>query len=101
MDENNVNSTEQPVNTPPAVKRIADNSGKNAMIIWGALILAIGGIIGLTISYNSMLAGNATWVIGLSITISSVVLGLILLGIGAIVDRLNTIINLLKENKQD
>ncbi|MDE7194643.1 MAG: hypothetical protein K2O14_11835 [Oscillospiraceae bacterium] len=101
MDENRTTSTNMEQNTtaqPP--KRISDNSSKNAMSLWGLIILVFGGLTGFVITMILSTDGGSAWIYGVFIMIVTVTLGLILLGISAVVDRLNTIIKLLKENKQ-
>ncbi len=102
MDENKATNTNMEQNAaaqPP--KRIPDNSSKNAMSLWGLIILVFGGLTGFVITMVLSTDGGIAWIYGVFIIIGTVMLGLILLGISAVVDRLNTIIKLLKENKQD
>ena len=70
------------------------------MSLWGLIILIFGGLTGFIITMILSTEGGITWIYGVFVIIGTVVLGLILLGISAIVDRLNTIIKLLKENRQ-
>lgn len=73
-----------------------DNSGKNAMRIWG-IIIAVLGVLGILIGFIPMIQGQLSGIIWFSSGIALGSFGLILLGISAVVDRLNTIIKLMKE----
>ena len=79
---------------------IANNTSKNAMLTWGIIILIIG-IICALISIPMALQNNLIWVYLLLGGASLALFGLVLLGISAVVDRLNTIIWLMKNNKKD
>lgn len=77
-----------------------DNAGKNAIQVWGIIILVFG-LIGVFISILLALQNSFIWAYLLSFGAFLSVFGLLLLGISAVVDRLNTIIKLMKEDKKD
>lgn len=99
MDENNVTNTEEKLDTLPT-KRVTDNSSKNAMKFWGIFILISGVIIGIEVTRRFSEDGGAG-IYGIFVIMGAVMLGMLLWGIGEIVDRLNTIIKLMKKSKQD
>ncbi len=78
----------------------ADNSHSNAMTVWGFIVLGIG-ICCLIAGVLFLLQDSQMWGYALSFGVAFTLFGLPLLGISAIVDRLNTIIRLLKKNKSD
>ena len=85
-------------NCKKPIQMIPDNSGKNAMQIWGIIIAALGAaatLIGLML----MVTGNISGIYALAAGIALGSFGLVLLGISAVVDRLNTIIKLMKEKQ--
>lgn len=73
-----------------------DNSGKNAMLICGIIISALG-ILGILGGIMPMISGDLSGTIWFAAGIALGSFGLILMGISAVVDRLNTIIKLMKE----
>lgn len=73
-----------------------DNSGKNAMQIWGIIIVVLGGL-GILYGIMPMMSGDLSGMIWFAAGIALGSFGLVLLGISAVVDRLNTIIKLMKE----
>lgn len=80
--------------------KAADITKKNASLTWGILILVIGGTIGLMCSLQSAITSHNDgawiyWIIYLAVP--SVIIGSLLMGIGAIVARLNEIIKLLSD----
>lgn len=81
-------------------KATADVAKKNASLLWGILILVIGGAIGLMCGFQGALQSHndGTWIYWIIyLTVPSVIIGALLMGIGAIVARLNEIIKLLRE----
>ena len=101
MDENNVTNTsaEEKLDTLPQ-KRITDNSSKNAMKFWSIFILISGVIVGIEIT-RRFSEDDGAGIYGIFVIMGAVMLGMLLCGIGEIVDRLNTIIKLIKKSKQD
>lgn len=75
-----------------------DNADNNTIQVWGTIILILG-LIGIFISITLALQKNFVWVYLISFGAFLFVFGLLLLGISAVVDRLNTIIKLMKESK--
>lgn len=73
-----------------------DNSSKNAMLIWG-IIIAVLGAFAILVGFIPMIMGNLSGIYTLAAGVALGSFGLILLGISAVVDRLNTIIKLMKE----
>lgn len=71
-----------------------DNSGKNAMLIWGIIVVALGALA----AFGGLISLPSGAIV-LSAGIAVVSFGLILLGISAIVDRLNTIIKEMKKKQ--
>ncbi len=76
-----------------------DKSSRNAMLTWGIITMVVGGLFGFISTIALAAQGSLAWIYTLFIGIGSIGFGFLLLGISAIVDRLNTIIKLMKENK--
>lgn len=78
------------------IAQSADNSNKNAMTAWGVVFTVLGAL-GVLVSLMLMFSGNIGDIYILAGALALVMFGLVLLGISAVVDRLNTIIKMLKE----
>ena len=77
-----------------------NNSGKNTIQVWGIVVTVLG-CLGVLYGVPMMFQNNLSGIYWFSAGIAFALFGLLLLGISAIVDRLNTIIKLMKEKKTD
>lgn len=84
------------------IEPASNNTSKNAMLTWGLIILIIGLVCAfISIPMGLALQNNLVWIFILAAGVILSLFGLVLLGISAIVDRLNTIIWLIKNDKKD
>lgn len=74
----------------------SDISGKNAMLTWGIIIISIGAVAAF-VGIAMMAENNLFGIYPLSGGVMFLITGIILLGISAVVTRLNAIIRLMKE----
>lgn len=77
-----------------------NNSDKNGTFAFGILVLLLG-VVCVLAGLVLMVANLSFWIIVLSVGLALSVTGGLLLGISAIVDRLNTIIKLMEQNRKD
>lgn len=73
-----------------------DISAKNAMLIWGIIMISFG-FLGVFVGISTLIGANAFGVYWIMVGVMLAVTGIILLGISAVVARLNAIIRLMKE----
>lgn len=100
-----MNENENHTNTggAPAPNPKTDITKKNASFLWGMLILLVGGIIGIVGALSGLLdsRNDGTWIFYIEfLAIPSVIVGVLLLGISAVVDRLNEVIKQLRDSNK-
>ena len=82
------------------IEPAADHSENNAMKACGISVLTVGLILAVIVTGAVASNGSLAWIYTLSAGICAVFTGIFLLGISAVVDRLNTLIKLMKEKNK-
>ncbi len=101
MENNNIPTpANEPNNSQTTANRNTDISTKNATLIWGVIFMVISFLL-LLIGGTEAINRNGSWIYYVYIGASLLLISFILLGIGAVVERLNAIIKLMNDNKND